>query len=98
MWALSLNCRNPSCSCTTTPAERQGRGLMNNRRLGITMTYITKLTLLTFCAALFMAGPAMAKPGTAAKGKEIYDKRCTWGHGGEGAGDGAAKDRLFPPP
>src|SRR3990167_2301545 len=82
----------------TTPAERQGRGHMNNRRLGITMTHITKLTLLAFCAALFTVGPAMAKPGTAAKGKEIYDKRCTWCHGDEGDGAGAAKERLLPPP
>ena len=62
------------------------------------MTHITKLTLLAFCAALFTAGPAMAKPGTAAKGKEIYDKRCTWCHGDEGDGAGAAKERLLPPP
>jgi len=45
-----------------------------------------------------MAGPAAAKPGTAAKGKEIYDKRCTWCHGADGDGAGAAKDRLNPPP
>jgi len=62
------------------------------------MTHITKLVLLTFCSALFAAGTAMAKPGTADKGKEIYDKRCTWCHGDEGGGDGAAKDRLNPPP
>ncbi|MBI5660040.1 MAG: c-type cytochrome [Nitrosomonadales bacterium] len=62
------------------------------------MTYINKLALLTLCSALFAAGPAMAKPGTAAKGKEIYDKRCTWCHGAEGDGKGAARDRLNPPP
>ncbi|HUW25109.1 MAG TPA: ethylbenzene dehydrogenase-related protein [Gallionella sp.] len=62
------------------------------------MTHITKLALLTFCSALFMAGSAMAKPGNADKGKEIYNKRCTWCHGDEGAGDGAAQNRLNPPP
>ena len=62
------------------------------------MSPVNKLALLTLCSALFMAGSAVAKPGTAAKGKEIYDKRCTWCHGAEGAGDGAAKDRLNPPP
>ncbi len=62
------------------------------------MGHANKLALLTFCAALFVAGPAMAKPGTAAKGKEIYDKRCTWCHGDKGDGAGAAKDRLNPPP
>ncbi len=62
------------------------------------MSPINKIALLTFCTALFVAGSATAKTGTAAKGKEIYDKRCTWCHGAEGAGDGAAKDRLNPPP
>ena len=71
---------------------------MNNRRLGKNMTYINKLIILAFCSALFTAGTAAAKPGNADKGKEIYDKRCTWCHGAEGAGDGAAQERLNPPP
>jgi len=62
------------------------------------MSPINKIALLTFCTALFVAGSATAKTGTAAKGKEIYDKRCTWCHGAEGDGGGAAKDRLNPPP
>ena len=62
------------------------------------MSPVNKLALLTFCTALFMAGTVAAKPGTAAKGKEIYDKRCTWCHGAEGDGAGAAQDRLNPPP
>jgi len=53
---------------------------------------------LAFCTALFIAGTAAAKPGDADKGKEIYDKRCTWCHGAEGDGAGAAKDMLNPPP
>src|SRR3989338_11140165 len=82
----------------TIPAENQGRGHMNNRHLGIIMSPINKLALLTFCTALLVAGSASAKTGTAAKGKKIYDKRCTWCHGAEGDGGGAAKDRLNPPP
>ena len=62
------------------------------------MSSVNKLAFLTFCAALLMAGPVSAKPGTADKGKAIYDKRCTWCTGAEGAGDGAAKERLNPPP
>ena len=62
------------------------------------MSSVNKIALLALCTALFMAGSAAAKSGVAAKGKEIYDKRCTWCHGAEGAGDGAAKDRLNPPP
>ena len=62
------------------------------------MSSVNKIALLAFCTALFMAGSAVAKPGTAAKGKEIYEKRCTWCHGAEGDGAGAAKDRLNPPP
>jgi len=57
-----------------------------------------KIVLLACCAVLFMAGSAIAKPGDAAKGKVIYDKRCTWCHGANGDGAGAAKDRLNPPP
>ncbi|OGS75671.1 MAG: hypothetical protein A2Z94_07725 [Gallionellales bacterium GWA2_55_18] len=53
---------------------------------------------MAFCTALFIAGTAAAKPGDADKGKEIYDKRCTWCHGAEGDGAGAAKDMLNPPP
>src|SRR5574340_912605 len=82
----------------TIPAEHQDRVQMKNRRLGKKMSPVNKIALLTFCTALFMAGTAAAKPGDAAKGKGIYDKRCTWCHGAEGAGDGAAKDRLNPPP
>ena len=62
------------------------------------MNSANKLAFLTFCAALLLAGTASAKSGTASKGKEIYDKRCTWCHGAEGGGDGAAKNRLNPPP
>ena len=58
---------------------------------------LNKFVLLTFCA-LFAAGTATAKPGDAAKGKEIYDKRCTWCHGADGDGAGAAKELLNPPP
>ena len=63
---------------------------MNTRRMN-------KFALLVLCA-LFIAGAAAAKPGDADKGKEIYDKRCTWCHGAEGDGAGAAKDMLNPPP
>lgn len=62
------------------------------------MAHTNKLALLALCSALFAAGPAMAKSGAADKGKEIYDKRCTWCHGDEGDGKGAAKDHLNPPP
>jgi mono/diheme cytochrome c family protein len=69
---------------------------MNNRRLGKKMSSLNKIALLTFCSALFIAGSAAAKPGDVAKGKGIYDKRCTWCHGADGDGAGAAKDRLNP--
>ncbi len=32
------------------------------------------------------------------RGKAIYDRRCAWCHGAEGAGDGPAAERLNPPP
>ena len=62
------------------------------------MSFWNKLTLLTFCAIIFMTGSATAKPGDTSKGKNIYDKRCTWCHGPNGDGMGAAQDRLNPPP
>ena len=62
------------------------------------MTLLHRLALLTACSTLLLAGPAAAKPGTAEKGKATYDKRCTWCHGAEGDGAGAAKDLLNPPP
>ena len=71
---------------------------MNNRRSEKTMTFLHRLALLAVCSTLLVAGPAAAKPGTAEKGKEIYDKRCTWCHGAEGDGAGASKDLLNPPP
>ncbi len=62
------------------------------------MSSWNKIALLTFLIATFMAGTATAMPGDASKGKEIYDKRCTWCHGPDGDGAGAAQDRLNPPP
>ena len=32
------------------------------------------------------------------RGKAVYDKKCWWCHGAEGAGDGPAAERLNPPP
>ena len=64
----------------------------------MTKAILSQVALLTVCSALLVAGPAAAKPGDAAKGKEIYDKRCTWCHGAEGDGAGASKDFLNPPP
>ncbi len=62
------------------------------------MGTLHKIARLSALAALFLATQAVGAPGTAAKGKEIYDKRCTWCHGAEGDGGGAAKDFLNPPP
>lgn len=49
--------------------------------------------------ALLLAVPGMSfAAGNAQKGKEIYDMRCWWCHGENGAGDGPAAERLNPPP
>jgi len=56
------------------------------------------ITLVVLACALFIAGPAAAKPGDVARGKDIYDHRCAVCHGAEGDGAGAAKDLLNPPP
>jgi DMSO reductase family type II enzyme heme b subunit len=54
--------------------------------------------LLAALLTLAVAATAWAKPGDAAKGKTIYEQRCTWCHGDKGDGLGAAKDFLNPPP
>lgn len=49
--------------------------------------------------ALFLAvASSAALAGDAQKGKEIYDKRCWWCHGEQGAGDGPSAELLNPPP
>lgn len=50
-------------------------------------------------AIMLAAAPGLALAGgDAAKGKEIYEKRCWWCHGAKGAGDGPAAEFLNPPP
>ena len=56
-----------------------------------------RVLFLAFVLSLFPA-LALAKAGNADRGKEIYDMRCWWCHGEEGAGDGPAADFLIPPP
>jgi len=62
------------------------------------MSSWTKIALLTFCTTVYMAGSATAKPGDWNKGQDIYNMHCTWCHGPDGDGAGAAQDRLNPPP
>jgi DMSO reductase family type II enzyme heme b subunit len=57
-----------------------------------------KKIFLILLLLAWMPGLALASPGDAERGKEIYDKRCWWCHGEEGAGDGPASDFLEPPP
>ncbi len=64
---------------------------MNKRHAG-------QLAFLACCAGLLVADPVMAKPGDAAQGRGVYEKRCTWCHGAEGDGMGAAQGLLNPPP
>lgn len=54
--------------------------------------------LALLLAAMLLPALASAKPGDAKKGEEIYQKRCWWCHGEEGAGDGPASEFLRPPP
>ncbi len=56
------------------------------------------LPVLTLAATMLMAQPAIAAPGDAEKGEEIYAARCIGCHGEEGDGLGPAAERLNPPP
>ena len=58
---------------------------------------MNKKTLIFALLMAVIPGLAWAA-GSAEKGKEIYDKRCMWCHGAEGAGDGPAAQFLNPPP
>ena len=59
---------------------------------------LVKLTLAAVLGAAILAAPAAARPGDVEKGKAVYAKRCILCHGVEGDGDGAAAERLSPPP
>ncbi|HSG94678.1 MAG TPA: c-type cytochrome, partial [Afifellaceae bacterium] len=54
--------------------------------------------VLLLAAAVLTAQPAVAAPGDAEKGEEIYATRCMGCHGEEGDGFGPAAERLNPPP
>jgi DMSO reductase family type II enzyme heme b subunit len=56
-----------------------------------------KLVSSLIMAAILPAG-VYAAQGNAENGKKVYEKRCAWCHGWEGAGDGPAAERLSPPP
>ncbi len=63
--------------------------------------FLSASTLGRVLAVMFftvLATPAAAKSGDAAKGLEIYNKRCVWCHGAEGAGDGPGQAFMNPPP
>ncbi len=57
-----------------------------------------KLVVLALMAMFGTAAPVFAKPGNVEKGAKVYAARCTWCHGEEGDGAGAAAERLSPPP
>jgi DMSO reductase family type II enzyme heme b subunit len=57
-----------------------------------------KLIVSVGLAALCAAGAAVAKPGNADKGADVYATRCLWCHGEEGDGAGPGAERLNPPP
>ena len=58
----------------------------------------TKLVSLMSIAILAAPLASYAAQGNAENGKKIYDKRCLWCHGEEGAGDGPAAPRVNPAP
>lgn len=77
----------------TTKESRKGGSI----RMGTKPMNIFAMTALA-AGLLLAAGPASAKPGNAENGLKIYNKRCVWCHGEEGAGGGPAAERLNPPP
>lgn len=67
------------------------------------MNKMTKKALGAFgllaAAVMVLASPSLSyAAGNAENGKKIYQKRCWWCHGKEGAADGPAAKFLIPPP
>jgi len=54
--------------------------------------------LILVVISLWLSGPALAEPGDAENGAQVYAQRCVWCHGEEGDGEGPAAERLNPPP
>lgn len=57
-----------------------------------------KLLFLIALGIILVSIPAIAAQGNKENGKAIYDKKCWWCHGENGAGDGPASKFLIPPP
>ncbi len=57
-----------------------------------------KRILILIALCLLVATPVFAAQGNKENGKVIYDKKCWWCHGENGAGDGPAAKFLNPPP
>ncbi|HKZ45880.1 MAG TPA: ethylbenzene dehydrogenase-related protein [Thermodesulfobacteriota bacterium] len=57
-----------------------------------------KLLILAALSIILVPIPAIAAQGNKENGKAIYDKKCWWCHGENGAGDGPAAEFLNPPP
>lgn len=62
-------------------------------RLDMKMRIVSSLI-----SAVILSTPVYAAQGNIENGKKVYEKRCAWCHGWEGAGDGPAAERLNPPP
>lgn len=57
-----------------------------------------RLLLISALAAAVFSPASFASSGDMEQGREVYEKRCSWCHGKEGAGDGPAGEYLNPPP
>lgn len=60
--------------------------------------FMHKAVLSGLVVGWFLATPGWANPGDAARGLEIYQKRCSWCHGDKGDGAGPGAERMNPPP
>lgn len=57
-----------------------------------------KLQILVVLGIILVSIPAIAAQGNKENGKAIYNKKCWWCHGENGAGDGPSAKFLNPPP
>src|SRR3989338_10826611 len=104
-----MRCGRLYSFCITTQDMCRGHGKNKKQVLNLNLNLLLlkkdgqkpmkkKLLILVALSIILVSIPAIAAQGNKENGKAIYDKKCWWCHGENGAGDGPAAEFLNPPP